>query len=53
MTLGCLKMENIIVIFLNCKTYIFELIKEKCEKEKRDIKTFNFYKFEDRRVIRI
>ena len=37
----------------NCKTYIFELIKEKCEKEKRDIKTFNFYKFEDRRVIRI
>ena len=37
----------------NCQNYIVDLIKKKCKKINRDFKTFNFYKFENRRVIRI
>ena len=37
----------------NCKEYIVNLITEKCNKEKRDINTFNFYQCVNRRVIKI
>ena len=37
----------------NCQNYIVDLIKEKCKKINRDIKTFNFYKFENRKVLKI